>query len=85
MSVVLETRDVHAGYGDVTVVRDLNLSVRAGEIVALLGRNGAGKTTALLTMAGALRPISGEVRFLGAPDRAVAGRPCAARAGAHDR
>ena len=75
MSVVLETRDVHAGYGDVTVVRDLNLSVRAGEIVALLGRNGAGKTTALLTMAGALRPISGEVRFLGAPDRAgLAGR-----------
>lgn len=69
MSVVLETRGVDAGYGRVTVVRDLNLSVSAGEIVALLGRNGAGKTTALLTMAGALRPISGEVRFLGAADR----------------
>lgn len=69
MSAVLETQAVHAGYGDVTVVRDLNLSVAAGEIVALLGRNGAGKTTALLTMAGALRPISGEIRFLGTPDR----------------
>ncbi len=69
MSVVLETRGVDAGYGRVTVVRDLNLSVSSGEIVALLGRNGAGKTTALLTMAGALRPISGEVHFLGAADR----------------
>jgi len=75
VSVVLETRGVHAGYGDVTVVRDLNLSVCAGEVVALLGRNGAGKTTALLTMAGALRPISGEVRFLDAADRSsLAGR-----------
>ena len=76
MSVVLETRDVHAGYGDVTVVRDLNLSVSSGEIVALLGRNGAGKTTSLLTMAGALRPLSGEIRFLGAADNkaSLAGR-----------
>jgi branched-chain amino acid transport system ATP-binding protein len=69
MSLVLQTRDLNAGYGDVTVVRDLNLHVSSGEIVALLGRNGAGKTTALLTLAGALRPLSGEVRFLGAPDR----------------
>lgn len=73
MSVVLETRDLHAGYGDVTVVRDLNLTVSSGEIVTLLGRNGAGKTTALLTMAGALRPISGEVRFLGKADRSSLG------------
>ncbi|WP_405952904.1 ATP-binding cassette domain-containing protein [Streptomyces prunicolor] len=69
MSLVLETRNIHAGYGDVTVVRDLNLSVASGEIVALLGRNGAGKTTALLTLAGALRPLSGDLDFLGAPDR----------------
>ncbi|MEU9880943.1 ABC transporter ATP-binding protein [Streptomyces phaeochromogenes] len=69
MSLVLETQNIHAGYGDVTVVRDLNLRVSSGEVVALLGRNGAGKTTALLTLAGALRPLSGEVRFLGAPDR----------------
>jgi len=75
VSAVLETQDVHAGYGDVTVVRDLNVRVASGEIVALLGRNGAGKTTALLTMAGALRPISGEIQFLGTPDRSsLAGR-----------
>lgn len=71
MSVVLETRDVDAGYGRVKVVRDLTFSVSSGEVVALLGRNGAGKTTALLTMAGALRPLSGEVRFLGAPDKSA--------------
>ena len=52
---------LNAGYGDVTVVRDLNLRVDAGEVVALLGRNGAGKTTALLTMAGALTPLGGEI------------------------
>lgn len=75
MSIVLETRGVHAGYGNVTVVRDLDLRVNAGEVVALLGRNGAGKTTALLTLAGALRPLAGEVSFLGSPDRSsLAGR-----------
>lgn len=75
MTVVMETRGVDAGYANVTVVRDLSVSVNAGEVVALLGRNGAGKTTALLTLAGALRPQSGEIYFLGAPDRSsLAGR-----------
>jgi branched-chain amino acid transport system ATP-binding protein len=69
MSVVLETRGVDAGYGDVTVVRDLDLRVESGEVVALLGRNGAGKTTSLLTLAGALRPLAGDVSFMGVPDR----------------
>ena len=75
MTVVMETRGVNAGYANVTVVRDLNVSVEAGEVVALLGRNGAGKTTAVLTLAGALRPQSGEIYFLGAPDHSsLAGR-----------
>jgi branched-chain amino acid transport system ATP-binding protein len=65
MTAVLETHNLNAGYGDVTVVRDLNLRVKAGEVVSLLGRNGAGKTTALLTMAGALSPLGGEISFLG--------------------
>jgi branched-chain amino acid transport system ATP-binding protein len=73
--VVLETHGLDAGYGDVTVVRDLNLRVESGEVVAVLGRNGAGKSTALLTLAGALRPLSGEVWFMGAHDRSpLAGR-----------
>lgn len=69
MSAAIEAVNLSAGYGRVTVVRDLDLAVAPGEIVALLGRNGAGKTTTLLTLAGGLRPISGEVHFAGKPDR----------------
>jgi branched-chain amino acid transport system ATP-binding protein len=66
----IEARGVSAGYRRVTVVRALDLKVAPGELVALFGRNGAGKTTSLLTLAGALRPVAGEVRFLGRPDNA---------------
>jgi len=69
MSTAIEAVNLSAGYGRVTVVRDLNLAVMSGEIVALLGRNGAGKTTTLLTLAGALRPVGGDVHFLGRPNR----------------
>jgi len=76
MTAVLEARNLDAGYGDVTVVRDLNLRVDAGEVVALLGRNGAGKTTALLTLAGALKAQSGEVWLNGRLDRSSLSGRC---------
>ena len=63
---LLRANALSAGYGGVTVVRDLNLTVGAGELVALIGANGAGKTTTLLTLSGDLPPISGSVTFLGA-------------------
>ncbi len=62
---LLEVEGLVAGYGKVSVVRDLDLEVRAGEIVALLGPNGAGKTTTILTMAGELAALGGAVRCLG--------------------
>ena len=65
----LEARGLCAGYGSVVVVRDLDLEVRAGEVVALLGANGAGKTTTLLTLAGVLQPHDGNVLVLGASAR----------------
>ena len=65
--LLIDVRGLHAGYGGIPVVRDLNLSVRAGEVVALLGPNGAGKTTTLLTLSGLLTPISGHVNVLGEP------------------
>lgn len=64
---LLEARALSAGHGHMAVVRDLDLTVDAGEVVALIGPNGAGKTTTLMTLAGALEPMSGEIRFLGAP------------------
>jgi branched-chain amino acid transport system ATP-binding protein len=62
---VLELVDLSAGYGQVPVVRGLDLVVGAGEVVALLGPNGAGKTTTLLTVSGLLSPMGGDVRFGG--------------------
>jgi branched-chain amino acid transport system ATP-binding protein len=65
MTALLATEGLVAGYGDVTIIRDVDLEVRAGEVVALLGPNGAGKTTTILTLAGEIRPESGRVLCLG--------------------
>jgi branched-chain amino acid transport system ATP-binding protein len=76
---VLAARGLHAGYGPVEVLRDVDVEVAAGELVALLGANGSGKTTLLLTLAGILRPTAGEVLFGGEPAHGPAHR--LARAG----
>jgi len=77
---VLETRGLTAGYGSVTVVRDVNVSLAAGKVLAVLGPNGAGKTTLLSTMAGLLPRIGGEVLIGGSA--LASARPAAAnRAG----
>jgi branched-chain amino acid transport system ATP-binding protein len=68
---VLEVRDLSAGYGDVQILRQVSLSVGAGEIATLIGSNGAGKTTLLNTISGVLRPFSGRVTFDG---RDITGR-----------
>jgi branched-chain amino acid transport system ATP-binding protein len=62
---LLEANHLRCGYGEVEIVRELDLEVRAGEVVALLGANGAGKTTTLLTIAGELKPLGGQVLFSG--------------------
>ena len=70
VTTLIEARELSAGYGKMPVVRDINLHVDAGEVVALIGANGVGKTTTLLTLAGELTPMAGEVRFLGRPTKA---------------
>jgi len=60
---MLELKDLNAGYGRAQVLFDFNLTLGAGEVVALLGRNGAGKSTAIRTAMGLLQAYSGEVRF----------------------
>jgi branched-chain amino acid transport system ATP-binding protein len=66
---LIEARSLSAGYGRMAVVRDLDLRVDAGEVGALIGADGAGKTTTLLTLAGELPPLEGEIRFMGEPTR----------------
>lgn len=56
---------LHAGYGDRTVLRGVDLAVAAGELVVVIGPNGCGKTTLLRVIAGALRPAAGRVLFKG--------------------
>jgi branched-chain amino acid transport system ATP-binding protein len=62
---LLEVRDLAAGYGGLEVIRDVDLKVRAGEVVACIGANGAGKTTTLRAISGMIRPRSGHVIFDG--------------------
>jgi branched-chain amino acid transport system ATP-binding protein len=57
----LVAENLHAGYGQVQVLHDVSLHVAPGEIVALLGRNGAGKSTTLSTLAGLVQPRQGRV------------------------
>jgi len=63
---MLETRDLHSGYGRVPVLRGINLQLRAGEILLVLGANGAGKSTLLRTIVGFIKPSGGSVHFDGA-------------------
>jgi branched-chain amino acid transport system ATP-binding protein len=65
MTELLELRGLTAGYGELAVVRSLDLHVSEGEIVGLFGPNGAGKTTTLLTACGLLPALAGEVRVCG--------------------
>ena len=63
--LLLDTRDLVAGYGGGRVLDGVSLAVRAGETVTLLGRNGVGKSTFVQTVMGMLRPTSGRVTVCG--------------------
>ena len=77
---LLQCSGINAFYGKSHILMDAALDVREGEIVALLGRNGAGKSTFLKTLAGLLRPASGRIEFDGR-DIAALPAPDIARAG----
>ena len=64
---ILDVRGIDVFYGDVQVLWDLSFSVGAGEVVALIGANGAGKSTTLKTVSGILSPRRGEILYQGAP------------------
>ena len=62
---MLELRDIDVFYGEVQALRGVSLSVREGQVVTLIGANGAGKSTTLRTVSGLLRPKRGTIRFNG--------------------
>jgi branched-chain amino acid transport system ATP-binding protein len=62
---MLNVIDVDAGYGDTQVLFGMNMEVRRGEVVAIVGSNGVGKTTLLRTIAGLIQPSSGRITFDG--------------------
>jgi branched-chain amino acid transport system ATP-binding protein len=62
---LLELDDVVATYGKVVALKGLSLRVDEGELVTMLGANGAGKSTTLRTISGLLKPQSGDIRFMG--------------------
>ena len=63
--ILLETENLVKNFGDFRAVDGLSLQVRAGEMVGLVGPDGAGKTTAIRLMCGVLSPTSGVVRVAG--------------------
>ena len=68
--VKVENLSVH--YGMIQAVRDVSFEVNEGEVVSLIGANGAGKTTILRTLSGLVRPSAGKIEFLGKEIQKVA-------------
>ncbi|MGZ7042138.1 MAG: ATP-binding cassette domain-containing protein, partial [Thermoanaerobaculia bacterium] len=63
MSPLLAVRDLEVAYGTIPALHGIDLEVEKGEIVTLIGANGAGRTTTLRTISGLLKPRRGEVTF----------------------
>ena len=69
---MLEINDINVYYGAIHAIKGISLNVNEGEIVTLIGANGAGKSTTLRTISGLLKPKSGSIKFL---DKDIAGMP----------
>lgn len=65
MSTLLDVKNIVVAYGKIVAVKDVSISVNKGEIVTLIGSNGAGKSTTLRTISGLIAPKSGEIHFNG--------------------
>ena len=65
MSSMLEVKNIQVAYGKIIAVKDVSVKVDKGEIVTLIGSNGAGKSTTLRTISGLIKPKSGEILFNG--------------------
>jgi len=70
--VVLKITDLNAHYGRIHALRGISLEVKAGQIVTLLGANGAGKSTTMKCISGLLKPTGGKIEFMG---ESIFGKP----------
>ncbi len=62
---MLELKDIHTYYGNIRAVRGISIEVNAGEKVCMIGANGAGKSTTLMTISGVYAPVQGSIHFEG--------------------
>jgi branched-chain amino acid transport system ATP-binding protein len=74
---MLEVRNLSVAYGGLRALSDVSLSVSEGQFVTVVGPNGAGKSTLFKTICGIVRPVQGDISFLG---QSLLGRPAAVRA-----
>ena len=79
MSTVLQVESINVYYGSIHAVKDVSFRVEQGEVVTLIGANGAGKSTTLNTVAGLLHSRAGSVRLLGEERRHVPGHKLGGR------
>ncbi|SYZ79816.1 abc transporter [Trichococcus shcherbakoviae] len=71
---MLKVKNLSVHYGMIQAIKDISFEVNEGEIVTLIGANGAGKSTILRTISGLVKPSSGEIEYLGKPIHNVATR-----------
>lgn len=81
--VMLKVSDLTVGYGAITAVKGLSFEVREGEIVSLIGSNGAGKSTTLRTISGLMHPKTGSIEFRGEKIDAMPGHEIVAKGICH--
>ncbi len=86
---MLELRSINTYYGNIQALHDVSLTIKEGEIITLIGANGAGKSTTLMSISGIVPPRTGEILFHGqpiqdlSPDRIVALGICQVPEGRH--
>ncbi|MGH7094583.1 MAG: ATP-binding cassette domain-containing protein, partial [Stellaceae bacterium] len=71
MSALIEVENLNSFYGDSHILFDVSLRVEKNEVIALLGRNGAGKSTTLKSLIGLIRPRSGSITLDGKPTQGL--------------
>ena len=71
---VIEVQDVSFSFNGTNVLKDVNLTIRSGDFVAMIGPNGGGKTTLIKLILGILLPDRGQIRILGRPPKQVVSR-----------